>query len=166
MPDNGMQQELIDGKVVEMPPPGVGHGRSAIRFARLLDEYVEEHDLGFVFCNDSGIILRRNPDCVRGPDVAFIARERAPEGLPEGYTEIVPDLIVEVLSPGDSARRVRAKTAEWLAAGARLVITVDRRNRTVIRETTDSRTVLHADDELTCEPVLPGFRVRVSRLFP
>ena len=123
--------------------------------------------MGVVFGAETGFWTERNPDTVRAPDAAFVSNERLPaEGLPRGYFQGAPDLAVEVVSPGDSAAEVRGKAEEWLQAGARLVWLVYPESRavTVFRSREDVRT-LASTDELTGEPVLPGFRCRVEELF-
>jgi len=150
-----------------MPPAGQEHGGTGATVTGLLWAYVSPRGLGRVLTLDAGIILRRNPDTVRGPDVCFIAAERLPGGrLPVGYGEIVPDLIVEIVSPGTRRAAVRRKTRMWLEAGARLVWTLYPRTRTVevSRPDAEDRT-LRAGDMLTGEPVLPGFSVPVADLF-
>ena len=69
--------------------------------------YAEEHDLGRVMSNDSGIITERDPDTVRGADVAYYSYARLPKGpLPAGYGPEVPELVIEVRSSGDSWREI------------------------------------------------------------
>ena len=82
-------------------------------------------------------------------DVAFIRRERLEAA---GYTFSrylpgAPDLVVEVISPNDRYTEVNDKTDEWLAAGARMVVVVNSRNRTVSvhRSTTDIVVLTEAD---------------------
>ena len=70
----------------------------------------------------------RGPDTVRAPDVAFVAAERLGTGeIPTGFLEMAPDLVVEVVSPSDSANAVQAKVDDWLGAGTWLVWVVDPR---------------------------------------
>ena len=89
-----------------------------MRIGIVLGSYVRANDLGEVFAAETGFILRRDPDTVRAPDAAFVDRERLPAGeLPPGYLEMVPDLAVEVVSPGDSAREVLEKVADGSAPG-------------------------------------------------
>ena len=122
LPVDHRHYELLDGELVEMSPTGGTHGRVIVKLVTLLSTHVEAHDLGEVLAGDPGIILRRHPDRVRAPDVCLIARERVPAGgPPSGYLEIIPDLVVEIVSPNDRAADVQAKIEEWLQAGARLV---------------------------------------------
>ena len=116
---------------------------------------------------DPGVIVRRNPDAVRAPDVAFIRADRVPpNGMPKAFSEIVPDLIVEVVSPGDSAAEVQSKVREWIEAGARLVWVVYPNDRSVnvIRSLQD-RQALAATDSLDGGDVLPGFACSVAEIF-
>ena len=76
LPSGGMIQELVRGKVIEMPPPGFPHGKVCRRVSRLVGDYVEDNDLGHVLTNDSGVITERGPDTVRGPDVAIYLYDR------------------------------------------------------------------------------------------
>lgn len=167
LPDNGCRYELLDGELVEMTPPGGEHSGAEAQVIRFLLNCIDEEGLPYVVGGEVGVILRRDPDRVRAPDVYAIARDRLPGGrLPATYLEVVPDLIVEVVSPNDRASEVQDKVEEWLRAGARLVWVMYPRSRTVIayRGLSDVR-VYREEDLLDAEPVLPGFACLVGRLF-
>lgn len=84
---------------------GLEHGSIAVNFAILLGTFLKSGRLGRVVGTDSGIWLERDPDTVREPDLAFIVAENLPLGTRvRGYSEVVPDLVVELISP--SARPV------------------------------------------------------------
>ena len=87
VPDDGMQRELIRGVLTEDMPPGYEHGVVEFRIGRLLGNFVEENDFGEILGGDSGFLLERNPDTVRGPDVAWVAPGRL-EGRVDGYAEL------------------------------------------------------------------------------
>jgi len=159
--------ELLDGRVVTLPLSNWGHGRTMARITSQLEGHVALLRLGEVLSGDTGIILARNPDRVRAPDVCFFAAERLTPDVPDtGFLEIVPDLVIEVVSPNDTFTEVQQKTAEWLRAGVRLVWLLNPQTRTVLASTSlDPDRVYHEDDTLTGEPVLPGFSVLVSELF-
>ena len=101
---------------------------------------------------------RRGAALDEHPDVAFISRHRLPAPEPIGYPELGPDLVVEVLSPGDRPGEVLAKVADWLSAGTRLVWVIDpeRRIARVYRQD-GSESIVSADQALLGEDVLPGF---------
>src|SRR5439155_472518 len=121
----GKQVELVRGRLVVREPPGTWHGAIAAKLASYLGDFVYRHELGLVFAQDTGFKIAADPDTVRAPDVAFVARERAGMFRARGYAALAPDLLAEILSPDDAPAEVLAKVADWLAAGTRLVWLVD-----------------------------------------
>jgi Uma2 family endonuclease len=166
-PDPGYPEELVHGRIVAMPPPDRRHGKICYRSGRIFGDFVDEHDLGHLMTNDSGIITERDPDTVRGADVAFYSYARLPKGpLPAGYGPEVPELIVEVRSPSDSWREILFKVTEYLRAGVLKVVVLDPRSRKAhIFTSDDEPVVLGPDDELTIPDLLGDFRVAVHRFF-
>lgn len=125
IPRNGIPTELVRGEIVEMNLTQRGHSFLCGRITTFLNMYAMEHKLGFAGSNDGGVITQRNPDTVRGPDVAFFSFERLPAGEPlVGYASL-PDLVVEVRSPSDRIPEILAKASEYLAAGIDTVVLVD-----------------------------------------
>lgn len=164
-PPDGSKQELVKGVIVNMPPPKAIHGIVQLRIGRKLGNFVDERQLGWVV-TESGTIVDRDPDTVRGPDVAFysITRQPAP---PTDYFEIAPDLAVEILSPHAKRSAVRAKIAEYIAAGVRLVWLVDPETRTILEYRGSLRgTEYDEADTITGGDVLPEFTCRVADFFP
>lgn len=167
MPDDGFRYELVRGELRKMAPAGYRHGRIAIRLSTRLDQYVTHCQLGVVCAAETGFRLAVNPDVVRAPDVAFIRRERVEEiGDVEGYWPGAPDLAVEVISPSDTYTDVQEKVFDWLEAGARMVIVVMPRRRTVtVYRTLTDIVVLTEDDSLDGGEVVPGWAMPVKDLF-
>ena len=167
MPDDGSRYELIEGELVELVPPGASHGFVASNAGATLREFVRPRRLGAVFAAETGFVISTDSDTVRAPDAAFVAFDRLPEGrLPRGYLRLSPDLVVEVVSPSDTASEVRDKIRAWLDAGSRLawVVYPETRSVTVYRSMDDVR-ILVPNDTLDGAPVLDGFSIRVLELF-
>ena len=78
MPNGDMQRKLIRGVLTEDMPPGDEHGVLAARIGWLFANYCEENDYGEVRAGDSGFLLERGPDTVRGPDLAWVSPDRCP----------------------------------------------------------------------------------------
>jgi Uma2 family endonuclease len=167
MPDpaDGSKQELVKGVIVTVPPPKAIHGIVQSKIDRKLGAFIDERQLGWIV-TESGTLLEQDPDTVRGPDVAFYSIARQPE-VPPDYFEIAPDLAVEILSPHARRAAVRAKIAEYIAAGVRLVWLVDPETRTVLEYRGSLRgTEYDQADTLTGADVLPDFSCRVADFFP
>ena len=166
--------ELVRGQLIVREPPGMRHGEFATRVVVALSNFLSRdrassgaaETRGRVLTCDSGFTLARNPDTVRGPDVAYVSRERWAGPLPDGYGEFAPDLAVEIRSPSDRVGAVLAKVGDWLDAGSQLVWVVDpaRRQVTVYRAD-GSQAVLGVDDVLDGGDLLQGFTFAVAELF-
>lgn len=164
--ENGERYELIEGSLVVMEPPGVTHGLVECNVAVLLAAHVRKHGLGRVLTGDSGYLTRGDNRTVRAPDVAFLSYERCPpRQLPDGYGATPPDLVVEVLSPGDRRGEVERKVREWLRFGVGMVWVVDPREHRVRVSTPDATSLYGVGDSLTGGDVLPGFAAPVAALF-
>src|SRR5258708_7792539 len=161
-PPDGLQQELVRGEIITMPPPGALLGVCCARVVRKIGVFVDTGAVGTLACNDTGIITERGPDSVRGPDISYWSRERLKE-VPVGYIETAPDLLVEVLSPSNTSKQIRDKLKEYFAKGVRLVWVIAPEDRTLtIYRTADEGRVLHESGSVTGEDVLPGFACRWS----
>lgn len=157
--------ELVRGVLVVREPAGSTHGIVAMNLGAALAVYVKHVGAGAVFAAETGFKLESNPDTVRAPDAAFVARERVPPRGASGFAALAPDLVVEVLSPDDRPGEVLAKVADWLSAGTRLVWVVDpeRRVARVYRED-GSETVITERETLEGEAVLPGFSCALAEV--
>lgn len=163
MPEDGRKYELVDGEI-RVSPAGDRHSVVALTLAARLLGYVKDHGLGHVMGADAGFRLPGGN--VRSPDVSFVAKGRFPNDRPtEDWGSLAPDLVVEVISPGDRPRHILDKVGEYLEAGTRLVWVIDpRRSRaTAFRSLTDVRE-LGPSDVLDGEDVVAGFRCRLDEI--
>ena len=160
LPRDGRKREYVDGEIV-VSPAGAPHGRIIVELTLSVGAHVKARDLGHVFDSSTGCWMPSGN--LRSPDLTYVSHERLPTGVPEGFLRAIPDLAVEVLSPGDSERRMLDKVGEYLQAGVRMVWVIDpaTRSATSWRSLTRVRTST-ADGELDGEDVLPGFRCRLA----
>jgi Uma2 family endonuclease len=167
LPHDGERQELLRGTVVSEPSPNRTHGRTVARLAALIEPFVRARRLGVVYAADTGFVLARNPDTVRGPDVAFVseARERR-AGAKQPYFPGAPDLAIEVVSPSDRTKEILGKVSDYLSAGSRMVWVVDPASEAVqvFRSPFQPRR-LASEDLIEGEDVLPGFSIAVAQIF-
>lgn len=158
--------ELVQGRVVREPPAGYRHGGIGVRLIIRLGGYVEAHRLGQVVNADTGFLLFRNPDTVRAPDVAFVARDRLELQAPEKFYPAHPDLAVEVASPSNTVGEMIAKMLDYLRAGTRMAWMIDPSSRTVtVYRSFDDIRIVPEEGLLEGADVVPGFTMRVAELF-
>lgn len=163
MPADGRKYELVDGEI-RVSPAGARHGAVCVRLVLRLGRFVEEGRLGHVFESSTGFRLPGGN--VRSPDVSFVKVGRFPEErISEDFSDVVPDLAVEVLSPEDRSRDVLDKVGEYLQAGVRLVWVVDPKRQTAVAyESLTAVAPISLDDALDGKDVVPGFRVTLRDL--
>lgn len=167
MPDDGYRYDLVQGRLIRMSHPSPRHGLVCTELGVALHRFVKKHELGIAFANAVGFKLTSDPDTVRGPDVAFLRRERIPpSGLPDVYWPGAPDLAVEVRSKNDRWSKVMEKVDEYLRYGTQLVWVIDPKKQEVVVYRSGAKPVtLTREDDLDGGDVVPGFRFPVRRLF-
>lgn len=163
----GKRYELVLGELRVMPLHTWRHGSVVSNLYATLAMFVKQHDLGMMFGAETGFRLARDPDTVRAPDIAFIAKQNIPAEMPrEAFWPGDSDLAVEVLSPDDRTGEVDEKIEAWLAAGTIAVWIVDPKLRTVtIYESENSVDVRAVGQSLDGGKVVPGFSCLVDELF-
>jgi Uma2 family endonuclease len=167
MPDCG-HYELIDGELRER---NVSFLSTVIagEITGILRPYCRERKLGWLPSAQQGYrCFPWKPRLVRMADVSFVRTERVtPNRWAEGFRTIPPDLAVEVVSPNDEVDELDEKVKEYLRAGVKLIWVVHPVFRAVqVFRIDESVSWLRADDEITGEDVIPGFRCRVGDFFP
>ncbi len=158
--------ELIDGRIVPMSPTSKEHGSLESRLDRSLGTFVEAHGLGETFVGEVGIYIRRNPDRIRAADFAFVSKERLAQGSAEGFLDVAPELVVEIISPTDRWAEVRQKLEDYFSIGVLRVWLIEPKARDILvhRSPTEMQKLTEADT-LRGEGALEGFSLSVSELF-
>jgi Uma2 family endonuclease len=158
LPDDGMRHELDEGELVSMPPTFGIHGKIQARVVRLIPE-----PLGLTLV-DTGFLL--GPDTLRAPDVAFFSAERARGLNLAARLNVPPDLAVEIISPSETAADIAHKVRQYLSAGVKVIWVIYPRDCSIdVFESSGAGRVLDSGDLLEAPNLLPGFSVRVSRIF-
>ena len=167
MHSEGIHGELIRGVLHETMPPGERHGVYTAKLTIRLGSFVELQELGEVTAGDAGIWIERDPDTVRGPDIAFFSNERlGGRPLRPGYSIAIPNLVVEIVSPNDKTHEVYDKARMWLSHGVQLVWVVNPQTRTVdVHCAQQPVAVIDESGALDGADVLPGFSCPLSGIF-
>jgi Uma2 family endonuclease len=158
--------ELVKGEIIYLMPTGHPHSFYEGNMTGFLFAFVRKHQLGRVLPGEVGIYTHRQPDTVRGANVAFISHERLAQVQSKSFLDVCPELIVEVMSPDDAWSEVHEKLEEYFTVGAQLIWVVDpRRQRLHVYRSLTDLEILTTQDTLTGGEVLPGFQVAVAELF-
>ena len=138
------------------------------RLQRRLGNHADAGGLGEVLESEAMYqCFPHKPEQVRKPDASFIRVGRLPGGIiPKTACPVAPDLVVEVVSPNEKVVELNGKVEDFIRAGVPLIWVVNPDSRTVTVHTGRQSNTLTEADELTGDPVLPGFRVKVADLFP
>jgi len=166
MPENE-GAELVDGQIAEARGDSLSSWIGGELFARVF-EFVEAASPGWVFPQGTGMtIWPERPGHVRKPDLVFVRKGKLPGGRPPaGWLTVVPDLVVEVVSPGDEIEAFETKLDEYRAAGIPLIwVIYPGTRRAHVLGTSRPRTEIAPDGALDGEDVLPGFSCRLAELF-
>lgn len=157
--------ELERGEIVEMSRPGKRHGLVCGNATGMMRNFAIARKKGYVCSNDTGVVVERDPDTVRGPDVLFFEDAEHYLEVDEKYGEEPPLLAIEVLSPNDTYAEIRQRIKEQLAFGTKLVWVLDPEARKITVHRPGDDYTLGENDELTGDDVLPDFRCKVAEFF-
>jgi Uma2 family endonuclease len=166
--DDAILYEVVDGKLVELGPMGAHEIWLATELVVYLRNFARQHRLGRAVQEmlfDFTTMVQRK----RRPDVAFVSYERWPRQRPVPRTEawdVVPNLVVEVVSPSDKGSDILDKIAEYFRIGVECVwVIFTSQEQVYIYESPTQVRILTRADELYGEPVLPHFRLPLATLF-
>jgi Uma2 family endonuclease len=167
--------ELLNGEIIRLSPTKLMHNLITHILRDALNDYCREPKLGIALI-ETPFILSDKPDWVTGsrvPDILFLRADRYTaykQNTPDWKDKpliLVPDLVVEVVSPTDQPDKVLGKAALYLTDGVPLVWVLDRDEQKVSVYRADKRqpTVLSIGDSLDGADVIPGFRLPIATLF-
>ncbi|MDX1970337.1 MAG: Uma2 family endonuclease [Planctomycetaceae bacterium] len=171
LPDDKRDRILIRGTVWEkrMTYRNFFHSSVMAYLVYQLTHWaVSNPDRGLnVVSGEAGVRLRTDPATIVGIDVAVVRRQATL--LTVGNRTILdepPLLAAEILSPSDRQREVEARVDEYLATGVPLVWIVSPHFRTITAHAPGKDPQMFSGNaDLIAEPVLPGFRIPVARVF-
>ena len=159
--------ELLDGELIMVPAPNLGHQRIGIRLGTRLYTFVEARGLGEVFFAPCDVVLS-NTDVVQ-PDLLFVSNERAYLLLGGANVLGAPDLVVEILSPSTAGRDRMLKCALYAKHSVKeyWLVDPDARTVTVLRLGEDAFEVeaIYGEGQTMTSPMLAGFAVNLNEIF-
>ncbi len=167
MPNDGRRYELIDGEVYMTPSPNTKHQRTAGNLYFALREFTESRGLGAAFFAPFDVVF--DEATALQPDLLFVRKERLSVITPANVAG-APDLVIEILSPGNASFDRETKLQVYARAGVPEVWYFDPKKETaeILNLGDDGRYVLTATlagDAGVVSAVLPGFRLTLRQVF-
>lgn len=155
--------ELINGEIIQ----AVSHPKSsnlAFRIGGFLFVYLSKNDIGRGLTADGGFVVGEERFM---PDVSFISYDKQPDEFESdnGYVPVVPDFVVEIISPTDRIREVMIKVGAYLHAGVLVWLVYPEQKKVAVYEPDKIVVVYDENDTLTGGTVLPDFKLAVKDIF-
>jgi len=169
LPDNGTRYEIIDGELFMTRAPRWSHQKVAGNICAALNRWSDETGLGEATTTPE-IIFSDADDVI--PNVVWVSKERLAMLLDEAeHLTGAPELIVEVLSPGENNERrdreiklklyaTQGVREYWIVAPQLQQAQVYRRQQATLQ----LAATLFADDKVS-SPLLPGFACPITHFF-
>jgi len=163
----GYQFERAASGELVVTPTGGRAGQCEAELIAQLRNWATAHGTGVVFSSATGFLL---PDgSLLVPDASWVRQDRWEALSPqeqEGFVPLCPDAVFEVASPSDILTHLRRKSRDYLANGARLVVLIDPKRRTVEVHAPDrAPRVLEPAQHVSFDPTLPGFTLDLRRIW-
>lgn len=167
MPLDDRRVELVAGEVVEMAPVNTKHVWLSGKLIAWIHIWMSHSGIGGACGGELGMVVRRNPDTVRAPDVAWLGPEETRRSLDRpGFTDEVPALVVEVVSPSETFVTIDGKVADYQAAGVPLIWIINPRDqRAYVHRVGHPIQMLTPPAALEGHDLLPGLSIPLDHLF-
>ena len=167
LPDDGNRYEIVEGELLVTPPPTTGHQSISSRLFLAMGVFIAHQKLGMLYHPPFEIHLSDQTRPVQ-PDLIFIRAENDP--LPTTvYFRGIPDLVVEILSPGSHRNDMTVKYAAYEKAGIPEYWIVDPKSESVwVYALSDGKNDLHGQfvgEEMITSKVLAGLEIVNRSLF-
>jgi Uma2 family endonuclease len=120
--------EILDGEVNALPTPLFKHQKIVSELMIQLGVLIRRDAKGYLVPAPYDIVIRRAPVRTHQPDLLFLSHERAqhiPDLPNQPRIEIAPELVIEVLSPSDTASDWLEKLRDYHQIGVQEVWAVD-----------------------------------------
>ena len=156
--------ELVDGQIIAKMSPKFHHSKLTRTFIQIFEEWGQE--LGEIYPEWSITLTRRKRDWAPTPDLLYIKHERLPANWDEdGACPVPPDLVIEIISPGQTFGQMTAKARDYLNAGVLRVMVVDSKARSITVFYPDAAPQTYMGEEIFVDSLFPGLEFTAEKVF-
>lgn len=156
--------ELIQGQAVPKMSPKFFHYRLTKALLKLLEGWCQER--GEVAIEWAIRLTQQDRDWVPVPDLLYISYERFPaDWMQDDACPVAPELVIEIISPGQTFGQLATKARDYLDAGVLRVWIVDSKARTITVFYPDAAPQTYRGGTPLADSVLEGLEIIVEQVF-
>ncbi|MFN6461474.1 MAG: Uma2 family endonuclease [Nostoc sp. DedVER02] len=156
--------ELVDGQAIPKMSPKKFHSKLTRALLNLIEQCCEGK--GEVYPELAVALTRRGRDWAPIPDILYISNKRLPPDWDqEGVCSVPPDLVIEIISPGQTFGQMAAKAKNYLDAKVLRVWVVDSKARSITVFYPDAAPQTYMGEELLTDSLLEGLEFTVEQVF-
>lgn len=166
LPQSSERYELFCGQLQPKMSPKYKHSTLQLRLLLALNSWCDQFGCGRVR-PEWGVVLRRQEeDWVPVPDLLYVSYERLPEEWDDDEPcPVLPELVIEIISPGQTFGELTQKATDYLLAGVERVWVVDTSSLSVTIFRRGDLPITVWSEGTIEDPLLPGLVLPISHLF-
>lgn len=164
LPAEDLNYEFVDGYAVPKVSPKYFHSTLQLALCFLLRTWCKGK--GRVVPEWAIILKRQGEDWVPTPDLSYISYERLPASWKRNEAcPIAPELIIEIISPGQTKRQFADKAKDYFEAGVSRVWIVDSEAINIKVFVANNSSQLYTGNMPITDSLLPGLKLTVQEIF-
>ncbi|HLO86273.1 MAG TPA: Uma2 family endonuclease [Nostocaceae cyanobacterium] len=164
LPEGDVTYELVNGEVIPKMSPKLYHSRLTKVMLRLLEEWGK--DKGEVGVEWAIILTRQGENWVPTPELLYVSDQRlAPDWVENEACPVPPELVIEIISPGQTFGQLAAKARDYLDAGVLRVWVVDSQARSITVFYPDAPPQTYMEDTPLIDSLFEGLEITSERVF-
>lgn len=166
MPASVERTELVNGEIVPKVLPQYKHALAQGRFFRFIDNWCQEQQCGICLPEWAVVLHSQGQDWVPVPDLTYISYRRLPAGWDEDEPcPVLPELVIEIISPGQSFGEMTQKATDYLQAGISRVWVADTQAGSVTVFGASEFPQTYWVGDIISDPLLPELAIPIADLF-
>lgn len=160
-------ERTSEGKIVIMPPVGLESQDQEFQIGVQLGIWAAKDGRGRAYGPTLEFMLPNRAG--RAPDASWVSYsqlKKLTQDQRSRFPHLCPEFIIEVKSPSDRVKVLKARMREWIENGVQLAWLIDSRSRTVTIYRPDREPEDLVDpDVVVGEGPVKGFRLRMSKVW-
>lgn len=165
-PESGDRNEFVDGEIIPKVSPKYKHANVQGRFYRFIDDWCTQQQCGRVLPEWAVVLRRRGQDWVPVPNLTYVSYERLPSKWEEDAPcPVIPELVIEIISPGQTFSEMTQKAIDYLLAGVNRVWVVDNQAQSITVFGANELPQIFWINDTISDVLLPGLAILLVDLF-